>query len=135
MHRFAFKRLHLLVIAAAIAVATGAAWQWQSSRSQTRDVAHAMTDGDASQAPVWIRRYGCGGCHTIPGITGADGKVGAPLQNLRERVYIAGVVPNTADNLVQWIVNPQSFSSQTAMPATGISESEARDVAAFLYSQ
>jgi len=53
---------------------------------------------------------------------------------MRERVYIAGIVPNTADNLVQWIVNPQSFSSQTAMPATGISEREARDVAAFLYS-
>jgi len=132
MYRFAHSRIHLLV-GAAVILAVGL-WQWQSDRSQRRNVAQAMTDGDASQAPKWIRRYGCGGCHTISGITGADGKVGAPLQNMRQRVYIAGIIPNTADNLVQWIVNPQSFSSQTAMPATGITEREARDVAAFLYS-
>ena len=133
MYRFVHKRIYLLV-GPVVLLAAAALWQWESYRNQRRDVAQVMTDGDASQAPQWIRRYGCSGCHTISGIPGADGKVGAPLQNMRERVYIAGIVPNTADNLVQWIVNPQSFSSQTAMPATGISEREARDVAAFLYS-
>jgi cytochrome c len=44
-------------------------------------------------------------------------------------------VPNTADNLINWIVRPQAFSPRTAMPATGISQSEARDVAAWLYGQ
>jgi cytochrome c1 len=31
------------------------------------------------------------------------------------------------------IVNPKQFTPQTAMPITGISEREARDVAAYLY--
>ena len=50
------------------------------------------------------------------------------------RVYIAGVVTNTPDNMVRWIVDPPSIDPQTAMPVTGISIAEARDVAAYLYS-
>jgi cytochrome c1 len=50
-------------------------------------------------------------------------------------VYVAGVATNTADNLIAWIVSPQTFSPRSAMPATGISEAEARDVATYLYSQ
>jgi cytochrome c1 len=49
-------------------------------------------------------------------------------------VYIGGTTNNSPDNLVQWIVSPQTFSPRTVMPATGITEAEARDVAAYLYS-
>ncbi len=49
-------------------------------------------------------------------------------------MYIAGVAANTADNLIRWIVAPRTFSERTAMPATGISEAEARDIAAYLYA-
>ena len=94
-----------------------------------------MTGGDPARAPALIRRYGCAGCHTIPGIPGGDGQVGSSLADLRQRVYIAGVVTNSPDNLMHWIVTPQTFSPRTAMPATGISETEARDVAAYLYAQ
>ena len=93
-----------------------------------------MTGGDIARAPDLIRRYGCAGCHTIPGIPGGDGKVGGPLQDIRQRVYVGGVVTNSPDNLVRWIVSPQTFSPRSAMPATGITEAEARDVAAYLYS-
>ncbi|TGV62302.1 c-type cytochrome, partial [Mesorhizobium sp. M00.F.Ca.ET.158.01.1.1] len=79
--------------------------------------------------------YGCSGCHTIPGIEGADGQTGAPLTELSKRVYIAGVLENRPDNLVAWIVSPKTFSPRTAMPVTGISEREARDLAAYLYAQ
>ncbi len=94
-----------------------------------------MTGGDPSHAPEIMRRYGCTGCHTIPGVAGADGQVGTPLAGLRGRVYIAGVAANSPDNLVRWIVAPQAFSPRTAMPATGITEAEARDVAAYLYAR
>jgi cytochrome c len=117
-----------------VALAWGAARYWQSQR-QTRDVASAMTGGYPSRAPELIRRYGCAGCHTIPGIPGGDGQVGGPLKDIRQRVYVGGVVLNSPDNLTRWMVAPQTFSPRTAMPATGISEAEARDVAAYLYSQ
>jgi cytochrome c len=123
-----------LVAAAALAFGGGAAAVIGSQRQQS-DVALALTGGDASRAPPLMRRYGCAGCHTIPGIPGADGLVGASLKDLRSRVYVAGVLPNNTDNLVKWIVSPTDFNPRSAMPRTGISESEARDVAAYLYGQ
>jgi cytochrome c1 len=127
------KWMALLIITAGLIAA--AAGFVRSERVQHQRVARAMTGGDPARAPALIRRYGCAGCHTIPGIPGGDGKVGASLADLRSRVYIAGVATNTPDNLVQWIVTPQALSPRTAMPATGITEAEARDVAAYLYAQ
>jgi cytochrome c2 len=113
-------------------VAAGLFWQ-QQHRSER--VARAMTGGDPARAPAAIRRYGCGGCHTIPGIPGGDGQVGGPLADIIHRVYVGGVLTNSPEHLAQWIVMPQTFSPRSAMPATGISESEARDVVAYLYSR
>jgi cytochrome c len=122
----------------ALALAAVAAWagsdEWMS-RYQRNQIARAVTQGDPSRAPAIMRRYGCAGCHTIPGVSGADGQVGGPLTDIRKRVYIGGVATNTADDLVRWIVSPQTFSPRSAMPATGISEREARDVAAYLYAR
>jgi cytochrome c1 len=118
-----------LLIAAS---AGGYAWSRVSQRSA---VAHALTGGDPSRALPLMRRYGCAGCHTIPGVPGADGVVGGSLNDLRSRVYIAGVLQNNADTLVDWIVSPRSIDPRTAMPATGLTRDEARDVAAYLYAQ
>jgi cytochrome c1 len=57
------------------------------------------------------------------------------LSGIKHRVYVGGVVPNSPQNLVRWIVSPQAFSPRSAMPATGISEAEARNVATYLYSR
>jgi cytochrome c len=119
-----------LLVASVAAV--GMTWKAQH---QSNSVAMAMTGGDLARAPDIIRRYGCAGCHTIPGIPGGDGQVGGPLSDIKHRVYVGGVLTNSPDNLVRWIVSPQAFSPQSAMPATGISEAEARDVAAFLSSR
>jgi ABC-type amino acid transport substrate-binding protein len=37
-----------------------------------------------------MRYYGCGDCHTIPGVTGARGRVGPTLEKFGERAIIAG---------------------------------------------
>ena len=103
-------------------------------QAEQQATALALTHGKPRHAPDLITRYGCGGCHTVPGAPGADGKVGPDLSGLRERVYVGGVLRNTPDNLIQWIVDPQRFSPRSAMPATGITEAEARDVAAYLYA-
>jgi cytochrome c2 len=126
----------LAAIALILVVAGGwAAVKAWEAKQQNAKVAQALTGGDPSDAPALVTRYGCGGCHTIPGIPGAVGKVAPPLSDLRERVYIGGMLPNTAPNLIDWIVNPRRFSPRTAMPVTGINAEEARDIAAYLYAQ
>jgi cytochrome c len=123
-----------LIVFVCVATAIGGGIAW-SARQQTERIARAMTGGDPARAPDIIRRYGCGGCHTIPGLAGADGKVGPPLTGLVHRVYVGGSANNSPDNLIKWIVSPQTFAPRTAMPTTGITEAEARDVAAYLYAQ
>lgn len=120
--------LALLIIVGSLAVVIANAEQ------RRFEIARILTQGNPEAAPQIMRRYGCAGCHTIPGVPGADGQVGGSLAGLRQRIYIAGVANNTADNLTRWIVSPQSFLPNSAMPATGISEAEARDVAAYLYA-
>jgi cytochrome c1 len=128
-----WPRLVLLGLLAAALL--GGSWWSLRQPGEDERVARAITGGEPARAPALLRRYGCAGCHTIPGVPGADGKVAAPLARLRARVYIGGVVPNTAENLVAWLRDPRALSPRTAMPATGITEAEARDVAAYLYSR
>jgi cytochrome c1 len=101
----------------------------------TYGVAYAEAlGGNPAHGPAIAERYGCGSCHTIPGVTGARGLVGPPLLWWSRRTFIAGELPNTPENLVRWIRDPQSVEPHTAMPALGLSDAEARDVAAYLYT-
>jgi mono/diheme cytochrome c family protein len=127
-----------LLAACAVIVFAMTAWlatqRWNEA-SERNAAGRAMTGGDPQQGAMLMIRYGCAGCHTIPGVPGADGQVGGLLTQMRKRVFIAGVMPNTASNLIGWIVEPQAHDPRSAMPVTGISATEARDVAAWLYSR
>ncbi|MEU5789775.1 c-type cytochrome [Micromonospora purpureochromogenes] len=81
-----------------------------------------------------IAQYGCGSCHTIPGVNRADGLVGPPLTRFGARSYIAGQLPNNADNLQRWIADPQAVEPGTAMPNLGVTAIDAQDIAAYLYT-
>jgi len=94
----------------------------------------AFTGGDPARGKEMTRQKGCPTCHTIPGIAEAEGLVGPPLDHFASRIYVGGVVPNTPDNLVAWIMDPPKIDPLTAMPPTGVSEAEARDIAAYLYT-
>lgn len=82
-----------------------------------------------------IASYGCGACHTIPGVPGADSKAAPPLDDFYERGYISGEIPNTWDNLIKYLQDPQKIEPGTIMPNLGITKDEARDIAAYLYHQ
>ena len=96
--------------------------------------ARMLTGGDPARGAAMMRPYGCARCHTIPGIEGADGQIGPPLAGIANRMYVGGVVTNTPDNLIQWIVDPKSIDAKTAMPSVGLTQDQARDVAAYLYT-
>ncbi len=90
--------------------------------------------GNPASGKELIRRYGCQGCHSIPGIRDAKGMVGPPLDHLSKRVYVAGELPNTTANLMHWIQHPHEVHPRTAMPEMGVSEQDARDISAYLYT-
>jgi cytochrome c1 len=88
--------------------------------------------GDPDRGARLISAYGCGSCHVVPGVDGAKGLVGPPLTDFGRRSYIAGVLPNNADNLQHWIRDPQSVVPGNAMPDLGVPAVDARDIAAYL---
>lgn len=90
--------------------------------------------GDAHRGQAALDVYGCGGCHSIPGVRRARGRTAPPLDHFADRAYVAGVIPNNPDALVQWIVDPVEVNPDTAMPALGVTEEDARDMAAYLYT-
>ena len=93
----------------------------------------ASTAGDPVAGKAAIAKYGCGSCHVIPGVERARGLVGPPLTDFASRTYIAGRVYNTPPNLEAWIRLPDSVEPGTVMPTLGVSQQEARDIAAYLY--
>ncbi len=90
--------------------------------------------GNAQRGKQLIRQFGCGSCHMIPGVDNADSLVGPPLISWRKRIYIAGLLRNTPDNLERWIRHPQAIVPNNAMPDMGISDEQSQDIAAYLYT-
>lgn len=95
---------------------------------------YEISSGVPEHGRELIEGYGCGGCHTIPGVHNANGVVGPPLMFFSRRTMIAGELPNTPQNLVHWIQNPRAVEPGTAMPDLGLSPEQANDIAAYLYT-
>jgi cytochrome c2 len=93
-----------------------------------------IAGGDAERGRLLIQRYRCGACHKIEGIRGANGVVGPPLTDYAQRVLLAGILPNAPRTLVPWLIDPPGMAPNTAMPNLGVTEPEARDMAAYLYT-
>ncbi len=94
----------------------------------------AVAGGDAPQGKRLIEQYQCGSCHAIPGAAAAASTAGPPLEGFARRSYIAGRLPNLPDELVRWLIDPPAHKPGTMMPNLGISETEARHMAAYLYT-
>lgn len=90
--------------------------------------------GNAARGRALISQKGCGACHVVPGVAAAQGLVGPPLTNWSRRHYIAGRLVNSPRQLVAWVMDPPSIDPATAMPPLGVTEQEAWDIAAYLYT-
>lgn len=91
--------------------------------------------GDAERGRVALYQYACNACHMIPGVTGSKVFVGPELGGLPERRFIAGSLPNNPENLARWIRHPKEVDQLTAMPDLGVTETDARDMVAYLWRQ
>jgi cytochrome c len=96
--------------------------------------AAALTGGNPGRGKEVIRQYGCGSCHTIPGIRGAHAIGGPSLEWVASRMYIAGVLPNTPENMLRSLQNPPAVQPFTARPDMGVTETDARDIAGYPYT-
>jgi cytochrome c2 len=90
--------------------------------------------GDPERGRLLLRQFGCGDCHTIPGVAAAKGSVGPPLAGISSRVYLGGVLANTPENMARFIRAPQEANPRTVMPDLQVGESHARDMVAYLYT-
>lgn len=118
----------------ATAVLAAAAWLTACTAANGGEPVRLVANASPDSGKTLISYYGCGSCHMIPGIGNAQGTVGPPLIAFGRRVYIAGEAPNTQENLVRWIMVPQSIEPNTAMPTLGVTEGQARNIAAYLYT-
>ncbi len=88
----------------------------------------------AAEGQMIIASEPCVGCHTIPGIPGANGTVGPNLGGVASRPTIAGgAVPNNGpDDLKKWILNPPADKPGTLMPNLGLTDDQATKIVAYL---
>ncbi|TPI32703.1 c-type cytochrome [Mesorhizobium sp. B3-1-6] len=114
--------------------AVGLAALWTDRRDRVRHESDVATGGVGARAIPIMTANGCSGCHTIPGVPGAQGQVGPRLDgSLAGRVYIGGVLANNPENLIRWIRSAREINPHTAMPSMRITDQQARDIAAYLY--
>jgi cytochrome c1 len=102
--------------------------------ASAKQAANVMTNGNADRGASAIAHYGCGSCHTIRGISGANALVGPDLSRMGSRIYIARSLDNEPVNMIQWLQDPHAINPKTVMPTMGVTERDARDIAAYLYS-
>lgn len=93
-----------------------------------------VAGGDPEAGRRLVLDYGCQSCHVIPGVRSVDGIVGPTLAGFAARVQVAGALPNLPGPLVAWLQDPPALTPGTGMPDMGVTESDARHIAAFLYT-
>ncbi len=78
----------------------------------------------------------CIGCHAIEGTT-AQGRTAPNLTHFGSRITLAGNrLPNTPENVVRWVTNPQKLKPGAKMPAFEgtLSEEDIKAIADYLHS-
>jgi len=117
------------------AIMLGGMWLLISGCSGSAGPSNSIAGvGNPQRGKQLIASYGCGACHIIPGIRGARGLVGPPLYFYGDRTVVAGQLPNTPANLARWIEDPHGVEPKTAMPNLGVTQSQAYDMVAYLYT-
>jgi cytochrome c1 len=121
-------RLRQLIVSAALLVGVVACAQSEVPTDQR------VAGADPAAGILAIEAVACGVCHVIPGIPGAIGVVGPSLAGFGRRQLIGGVVPNHPANLIRWVADAPSIAPDTGMPELPLTDSQARDIAAYLFT-
>lgn len=89
--------------------------------------------GPAAAGKALFAGSACVGCHTIKGVSA--GILGPDLTHFGSRTMLAaGMWPNTPDNVAEWVKDPQRLKPGVKMPALGLTDEQAKAIAAYLLS-
>ena len=95
--------------------------------------APAEPAGPAAAGKAAFAGSACVGCHTIKGVSA--GILGPDLTHFGSRTMLAaGMWPNTPENVAEWVKDPQRLKPGVKMPALGVSDEQAKAIAAYLTS-
>jgi cytochrome c len=97
-------------------------------------LAEQLSGGSVQRGREAFERYGCGTCHELHGDGNAQGHVGPTLHDFALQQALPGGLPNTPAALTRWLRTPREVAPGTTMPNLDVSEHDARDLVAFLYT-
>ena len=123
----ASRLVPLLMLACAILASACTSSKWVEE-------AEMITGGNVARGVPAIGKYGCAACHTIPRIETATATVGPPLTQVAVRQYLGGHLTNSPGNMIKWIQHPQLIDPKNAMPDLDVTDQDAKDIAAYLYT-
>jgi cytochrome c oxidase subunit 2 len=100
-------------------------------KNQQRDA--RTPDQDATrQGQETFLKQSCVNCHRVGG-TSAKGTYAPDLTHLMSRRTLAsGILPNTQENLRDWVVDPQKIKPGCLMPAFGLSQNDVAQIVEYL---
>jgi cytochrome c oxidase subunit 2 len=107
--------------------------EFEAWRTSQLNAASAPSEKEAMLGEQIFMMRGCALCHTIRGTT-AGGRTGPDLTHVASRLTLAaGTLPNSRENLVEWIADPQKFKPGNKMPKVALKEPELDAVAVYLW--
>lgn len=88
--------------------------------------------GDAAKGLALFEQMSCVNCHAITG-TPAKARVGPDLTHFASRTQLGGgIVPNTPQNLHEWLRDPQQVKPGVLMPNFKFTDEQLNDLVAYL---
>lgn len=98
-----------------------------------QQAAPAEPSGPAAAGKAIFAGSACVGCHTIKGVSA--GVLAPDLTHFGSRTMLAaGMWPNTPENVAEWVKDPQRLKPGVKMPALGLTDEQAKAIAAYLTS-
>ena len=113
-----------------VAVIGGPLWILFALHSLGLRRSRRLTEFDERHS--WVGRATGLSASNAEGVVGPKIDVVPALVDLRKRKYIAGVLRNTRDNLVRWIVDPHAVVPDSLMPDLNVSMTDTEAMADYL---
>jgi cytochrome c oxidase subunit II len=104
-----------------------------SSQGRVQNASLENSQATSAEAGQYVFEHqACISCHTVAG-TVATGRYGPDLTHLMSRATIAaGAAPNTQEQLLRWITDPNQIKPGSLMPAMHLSDRENEQITAYL---